>query len=120
MNSEQIGLIAGVVVQLTMAAVIVERVVEFFVKPRLPEKYKGLTVYVAIVLGLLLALNYGLDAMVPLGFSASVTWLGKLLTGVIIGGGTTFVHDLFAQAEAKKQALQSSAVKDAAIAEAQK
>lgn len=109
MDSEQIGLIAAVVVQLTVAAVVVERIVEFFVKPRLPEKYKGWTVYVAIALGLLLSINYNLDAMVPLGFSAGITWLGKILTGVVIGGGTAFVHDLFAQAEAKKQSLRAEA-----------
>ena len=52
--------------------------------------------YIAALVGVGLALLYGLDALRDfLGVSPRLAHLGEVLTGLILGRGANFVHDLY-------------------------
>lgn len=52
--------------------------------------------YVAAVVGVGLALLYGLDALRDfLGLNARIFPLGEVLTGLILGRGANYVHDFY-------------------------
>ena len=60
---------------------------------RLDTKYLR---YIAAVVGVGLALLYGLDALRDfLGVSPRLAHLGEVLTGLILGRGANYVHDLY-------------------------
>lgn len=79
------------------STVIVERLTEWFAGapfdhfPRLTP-FKWMLMYVAGALGILVAIVYGLDMFVIVGQETSL--LGQILTGVAVGGGANFVHDI--------------------------
>ena len=52
--------------------------------------------YIAALVGVGLATLYGLDALRDfLGISPRLAYLGEVLTGLILGRGANFVHDLY-------------------------
>ena len=54
--------------------------------------------YIAALVGVGLALLYGLDAMQRfLGLSPRVPHMGEVLTGLVLGRGANYVHDLYAR-----------------------
>lgn len=83
-----------------MLALIIERLTEKFVRPLL-ERWgqEWLLAYVALLLGLLFSLAFGIDLLTPLavavGLSPFVPWAGYLLTGLMVGGGSNFLHDVW-------------------------
>lgn len=56
------------------------------------QPYKWTLMYAAMVLGIVAAFTFDLDVLTLLGNDVSV--LGQVLTGLIIGGGSNFLHDL--------------------------
>lgn len=84
---------------IAVLAIVVERITElvfgtaFDKVPKLAP-FKWALMYIAIILGVAAALTFQLDLLSAAGLPASV--LGQILTGVAIGGGANFVHDLFA------------------------
>lgn len=48
--------------------------------------------YVAALIGVGLCLAYRPDLMLATGFEAEAAWVGHLLTGVVIGRGSNFLH----------------------------
>ena len=52
--------------------------------------------YIAALIGVALSLTYSLDILEDLlGISAGIPVLGKVLTGLILGRGSNFVHDFY-------------------------
>lgn len=51
--------------------------------------------YVALALGLGLAFGFEVDVPAVLGLVAVAPWIGIAVTGVVIGRGANYVHDLF-------------------------
>ncbi len=52
--------------------------------------------YIAAVVGVGLALTYGLDAINGLlGISPRLPHLGEVLTGLVLGRGANYVHDFY-------------------------
>jgi len=88
--------IVGAVVFL---ALLVERVIEIFVKPLIPDAHKDKALYVALVLGVALALGFQVDAISPtleqFGAVPLAPWVGMIVTGIVIGGGGNLIHDLW-------------------------
>lgn len=78
-------------------AIAVERVTEIvFGKPfdqveRL-RPYKWTLMYIAMVLGVVSSFTFSLDFLTLLGQDLSL--FGQIITGVAIGGGSNFIHDL--------------------------
>ena len=88
-------------IEMAMAlAVLVERLVENFGAP-LFSRYgwpKEWQKYVALVLGLLVALGGQINALAGLpGLALLPPVVGVVLTGVLIGGGSSLVHEFFAK-----------------------
>ena len=82
-------------------SVAVERVTEWFFGvpfdkfPKL-SSHKWLLMYISAGIGILAALQFGLDLLTVAGLPGSV--LGEVLTGATIGGGTNLVHQVFPKA----------------------
>ncbi len=80
-------------------AVIIERVIEYLVKPPLPEKYHKVIPYVSAGLGVLVAFGIGLDVVSPVletfGIIPRIDWIGEFFTGLLFGGGANLIHDIW-------------------------
>ena len=85
-------------------ALTVERLIEWFLKSLFDkitdESYRTLAIRLATLLfGGLIAFGLGLDLITPLAEAAGVamrwSFLPGILTAVIVGGGSTLLHDLW-------------------------
>lgn len=56
----------------------------------------NLKVLMAVVVSLTMCLAYGIDLMVLLGFK-SIPYLGAFITGILVSGGSVYIHDLIQQ-----------------------
>jgi len=81
---------------LVALAVLIERIVETFVAPFF-EKYKWDALYlraVAIGIGTLITVAGNLNALaLAPGLSTIHPLLGSVLTGILIGGGASLLHE---------------------------
>lgn len=50
--------------------------------------------YIAAVVGIALAVAYRADILALLGLPAWAPWIGWIVTGLIIGRGSNYLHDL--------------------------
>jgi hypothetical protein len=71
-------------------AIICEGIVEYIFSP-LPSQYKP---YVAAALGVLVCVAYNADVLALLGAQAGVPYVGAVLTGLLIGRGSSYMHDI--------------------------
>lgn len=85
-------------------ALAVERLIEWFLKPTFnkitDETYRVLALRLTTLLfGGVIAFGLGLDLITPLAQAAGVVlrweFLPAILTAVIVGGGSTLLHDLW-------------------------
>lgn len=87
-------------------ALVVERLIELLVKPALPEVGRKYISHTAVLLGILIALAFGVDLITPLaaglGLSVPYPVAGAALTGAIIGSGSNLLHDLWPGSTARK------------------
>ena len=49
--------------------------------------------YIAAGVGLILCLAYRVDLLAMVGIGAQWPWIGYVITGLIVGRGSNFVHD---------------------------
>lgn len=61
----------------------------------------NLKVLMAVVVSLVMCLAYNVDLMVLLGFEA-IPYLGAFITGLIVSGGSVYVHELLKQLQQSK------------------
>lgn len=99
--------LVGITTPLALAfflALSVERVIEWFLKPLLDkiqdETYRTLAIrLLTLLFGGVVAFGFGLDLVTPLVQAAGIApqWpvLGPIVTAVIVGGGSTLLHDLW-------------------------
>lgn len=85
-------------------ALAVERIIEYFFKQPIDkiadETYRTLALrLLTLLFGGLVAFGLGLDLITPLALAAGVIirwpFLPAILTAVIVGGGSTLLHDLW-------------------------
>ena len=77
-----------------MLAVTNTAIVEYIKRPVeqwVPEQYKPLFLYVSLVTGFVIGWFAGVNLFAPLVDSAV---LGRVLTGILIGGGASLIHDI--------------------------
>lgn len=121
--AQAIATIAGVFAFAALLALIVERLVEKFVKPPL-QKYEwdAATAYVALALGVAFSWSFGIDLLTPLAaaveLSPFVPWAGYLLTGLVVGGGSNLLHDLWPGSSGTLIAANTLVVSDSPTASA--
>lgn len=83
-----------------LLSVMIERVVEWvfgtpFDKVKKLTPYKWTLMYVAGLVGVGVALTFNIDLLTLLDLPTSV--LGEVLSGIIIGGGSSLIHDIFSR-----------------------
>lgn len=78
-------------------AVLIERLVEFFVAPVFdanPKLPKVALRYIAAVVGIGICVASGLNALAFMpGLSTVSPLIGQVLTGLLVGGGATLLHE---------------------------
>ena len=75
-----------------LLAVFVEKIVEYI---QGHINWKDLS---ALVLGVIVAFGFEVDIFLVLGLVAEWSWLGYVMSGLALGAGSAFVHDLIEQA----------------------
>lgn len=81
-------------VQLLLLATLAESVTEYF----LAQWVEPYTKYAAAVVGVVLAINFQVDMFVQMfGMESIHPIVGCILTGVLLGRGSNFVHDLWSR-----------------------
>lgn len=78
---------------LLMMAVVVEGMITYFKTIAVNGKVQW-QIIASIALGVGVAVVYGLDMLVSLGFTASVPFIGNAITGIAISRGSNYVFDL--------------------------
>ena len=89
------GEIAMAVLYVIVLAVVNMQIVEYLKKPvaqRFPEADLWYVVYVAFCTGVALAYGFGLDVFEFM--PEHPYWLGRLLTGCMIGGGSSLIFEV--------------------------
>lgn len=100
MFSEGLALVAQVVLFVSLLALFVEGATEHFVKPALDKAgMEWFKPYAALLLGLLVAAGFQADIFTPLAVAVGLEplspWFGLVLTGVAIGRGSNYIHDIW-------------------------
>lgn len=78
-----------------IAAVFVEGTVEYIFGK--DGKSQPWVKYVALLIGALLAIAYGLDLFAQLGLVSTIPYIGQICTGVIIGRGSNYLNDFISR-----------------------
>ena len=93
--SSQTTIMAGILILATLA----ESLVEYLIAPAadnvLGDKaWRELFMrYVAALVGVALATTYRTDLLSMLGLTTPWPWVGWVITGILLGRGSNFVHD---------------------------
>ncbi len=103
-----IGNVSGILALAFFLALVVERIIQFVVRPLLENAAKaagwdvervGLILpYIAAVFGGLVSFGFGLDLFMELAAAVDLhpaAWLTQLLTAIVVAGGSNLLHDLW-------------------------
>lgn len=81
------------IILLLLGAILAEALVEA-VKPLMDREQFNWQYAVALLFGLVVAVSTGLDLFALVGFQIQVPFLGSILTGILFGRGSNYVHDV--------------------------
>ena len=56
--------------------------------------------YIALALGVLVSVAYGIDILALFGLKTIVPFLGNVISGIIIGRGSNYLNDLISKLKA--------------------
>ncbi len=89
----------SVIITVIMLAIVVQFVVDI-IKGIIPileiGTFKLSPVY-ALIVGIILAIVYNVNIMAGLGFVGNAEIVGQIVTGLVVSGGSSFVHELFSK-----------------------
>ena len=80
-------------VSIICAAIVIEGIVTYVKAFFVDGKFQW-QMLVGIILGVVVATAYGLDAFSIVGMSTSVPFVGCTLTGVLLSRGANYIYDL--------------------------
>lgn len=99
------SVVAGAAAGAAFLALVLERLIEYLVAPVLPTDWHDLIPYVSAALGVAGAFAFQVDVISPtmeaFGADPLTAWAGYLTTGLLIGGGSNLIHDLWPGSEAR-------------------
>ena len=87
-----------------LLSVIVEYLVNV-IKPLIPESDYPIPLVISLVIGIVLAVVVKADILTAVGFSPSYLIISYIVTGLIVSGGSTAVHELIAKLRASREDL---------------
>ena len=99
--SEALAILAPMIAFAGFVSLVIERTLNLILRPLLAaipalDPYKD---YISIVFGVAIGFLFGIDLLSPLaemmGFSVAVSWGGVVLTGILMGGGSNLIHDIW-------------------------
>ena len=102
--NDQLAAITGILVLATIAEALVEHIFAPIVDARDPDNmapepehplhWKGLALrYVSVIIGIALCIVYNVDLLLHFGLIPPWPWVGSMITGLLIGRGSNFIHD---------------------------
>ena len=93
------------IILILMLAIIVEYIVNI-IKPLVPDIDYPVPLILSLVIGVALALIVRIDILVALGFEPISEFAGCFLTGLIVSGGSSAVHELIAKLRSSRDDLK--------------
>ncbi len=102
-----LGIAAQSVLIVSFFAFLAERLTERLIKPWVPEAYREpVAIFATLVMGVAAAVAFRLDIINSLLVAGGIgdplsPWVSIVVTGLIIGGGSQLVHDLWPGSTAK-------------------
>jgi hypothetical protein len=102
--------------QLAILAALVEAVVTLLMSVYVADSTKpfmarlNYKLIVSIIIGELLAFGFGADFLTQLGIPSAIPPIGVALTGLLLGRGSNFVHDLIVLTQSAKETQQAKAL----------
>ena len=93
------------IVMIVLLSVIVEYIVNL-IKPLMPETDYPIPLIISLVFGIALAVVVKADILTAVGFSPSYLIISYIVTGLIVSGGSTAVHELISKLRASRQDIQ--------------
>lgn len=95
------------ILQILLLAFLCEGLVEYLARPVIhwgqtepptdtpgPQSSPLWLRYIAVVVGIALAIAYRADLLALVGLQAWSPWIGYIITGVIVGRGSNYLNDL--------------------------
>lgn len=108
MSIQTFSNVAGVLTLAFFLALVMERVMQFVIRPLIENLFKlfgwdlekvGLLLpYIAAVLGAVISYGFGLDLFAGMATAAGLApaaWLTMGLTALVVAGGSNLLHDLW-------------------------
>ena len=89
-----------------LLSVIVEYLVNV-IKPLIPEADYPIPLVISLVIGIALAVVVKADILTAVGFNPEYLIISYIVTGLIVSGGSTAVHELVAKLRASRQDIQN-------------
>lgn len=86
---------------LIMLSIVVEGLITYF-KAFVIEGKLQWQLIASMVLGIIVAVNYGMDLMALLGFNSMFPFVGSVITGVIVSRGSNYMFDFIGELTAIK------------------
>lgn len=108
-----VGNVVGTTVGIGAAAVVVEYLVNFIKKP-LPEAWKSqefIPWLIAAIVGVLVAVMFKIDILQQLGLASISDIAAYVISGLILAGGSTVVHEFIGNQKAKRWINEEEAAK---------
>lgn len=117
--------VAGVLALAFFLSLVVERVIQFVIRPLIENLARaagwdvervGLVIpYIAALLGAGVAWGFGLDLFAGLAGAVGLepaVWFTRGLTAVVVAGGSNLLHDLWPQGDIEIEALYVGGVQE--------
>ena len=92
------------IVMIILLSVIVEYIVNL-IKPLMPETSYPVPLVISLVIGIALAVVVKADILTAVGFNPEYLIISYIVTGLIVSGGSTAVHELIAKLRASREDL---------------
>ncbi|MBR2329361.1 MAG: hypothetical protein IKA58_05725 [Clostridia bacterium] len=95
------------IITIIILAILVETIIEYF-KKGIPafKNSDGAILIASAFLGILLCFTVGADVLAQFGLAERLPYVGTVLTGIVVGGGSNMVFDFVKRIRGAKEELK--------------